>query len=103
MRRVGEFDLLGQHQTNLLVEYVLHNLSDADFNFTVPAAGDVDLLLKKLAPEYGYDATQPNYNLKFRNPVLSYLSAERLYILYSNRGLDAVRGEIKKLKTLKLL
>jgi hypothetical protein len=37
------------------------------------------------------------YIKKFRNPVLSYLSAERLLIIYGNRGLDGVIAEIRKL------
>ncbi|MBS0342356.1 MAG: hypothetical protein JSS56_17690 [Proteobacteria bacterium] len=105
VRRLGDVDLMAapQTQTNMLVEYVLHNLSDADYAFTGAAATDVSFALEKLAAEYGYDPTTADYLRRFRNPVLTYLSAERLYILYSNGGLDAVRKEIGKLRKLAVI
>ena len=105
VRHLGEVDLNAapSTQTNTLVEYVLHNLSDADFAFTGPAAGDVTLVLETLATEFGYAPSAPNYLVKFRNPVLTYLTAERLYILYSNGGLAAVRLEIGKLRKLGII
>lgn len=39
-----------------------------------------------------------NYFLAFRNPVLSFFTAERLEILYSDKGIDGVRQEVKKLR-----
>jgi hypothetical protein len=39
----------------------------------------------------------PNYFLGFRNPVLSFFTAERLEILYSDKGID-VRKEVRKLR-----
>lgn len=57
------------------------------------------MLLATLASKFGYDPNQrAAYNTKYRNPVLSYLSAERLQIIYANAGLDAVASEIAKLK-----
>jgi hypothetical protein len=105
LRHLGDVDLNAAPvtQTNILVEYILHNLSDSDFYFTGPAATDVGLVLAKLAHEFGYDTAATNYTFKFRHPVLSYLSAERLYILYSNGGIDAVRQEVKKLKKLSII
>lgn len=105
VRRLGEVDLTAPPSTqpNALVEYVLHNLSDADFAFTGPAAADVTLVLQTLAAEFGYIPSASNYLVKFRNPVLTYLSAERLYILYSNGGLDAVRKELGKLRRLAVI
>lgn len=100
VRKLGEYDLLGASptRTNLLVEYVMHNISDSDYSFTGPAIDQVNLVLQQLAPEYGYDASNTSdYNNKFRNPVFTYLSAERLYIIFSNEGLDGVRKELKKL------
>ena len=86
-------------QTNLLVEYALHNLSDADFTFTGPAVSAVQVLLQTLAPQFGYNpSVTALYNNRFRNPVLSYLSGERLLILYGNGGLDRVKAEISKLR-----
>jgi len=38
------------------------------------------------------------FNTKFRNPVLSTFSAERLQIIYAAKGIDGVAGEIEKLK-----
>lgn len=105
LRRLGDIDLTAPPSTqpNMLIEYVLHNLSDADFTFTGPAASDVDMVLAKLAPEFGYDASAADYRFKFRHPVLTYLSAERLFVIYSNAGLDAVRKEVAKLRQLSLL
>jgi hypothetical protein len=77
LRQQGTLNLqaLMPNQPNLLVEYTLHNLSDADFVFTAPAVSQAQLLLEKLAPRFGYDPNQrTTYNTKYRNPVLSYLS-----------------------------
>jgi len=100
LRQQGTLDLQGlmPSQPNILVEYELHNLSDADFVFSAPAVGQAQLLLAALATRFGYDPDQrAAYNTKYRNPVLSYLSAERLQIIYANVGLDAV-AEIARLK-----
>ena len=97
--KLGEVDLNASGQTNLRVEYVLHNLSDADYTFSGPAVSDVNVLLTKLATEFGYDAADTaRYNTKLRNPALAYLSGERLLTLYSVNGLDAVRQELKALR-----
>jgi hypothetical protein len=91
-------------EPSLLVEYVLHNLSDADFTFTGPAATEAGVLLKSLAPRFGYDPNDGTaFNTKFRNPVLAHLSAERLQIIYASKGLEAVAAEIEKLKRAGLL
>ncbi len=78
---------------SLRAEYTLHHLSDADFVFTGPAAVTVDALLKELAGKFGVAA---QFNTQFRNPVLAYLSAERLMLLYGNGGMEAVEAEISK-------
>ncbi|MCY7273601.1 MAG: hypothetical protein LH702_07600 [Phormidesmis sp. CAN_BIN44] len=84
----------------MLAEYALHNLSDADYVFTVPAMTVSQVLLSTVAPQFGYNSTDiSNHNNKFRNPVLSYLSAERLLIVYGNRGLNGVVSEINKLRS----
>lgn len=99
LRALGDVDLNAAGQTNVLAEYVLHNLSDADFILTGPAVSIVEVLLKQLAPELGYDASVvARYNAQYRNVALAYLSAERLLILYGNGGLAAVRAELHKLQ-----
>ncbi|MBB5344776.1 hypothetical protein [Tunturibacter empetritectus] len=98
LRQTGQVDLLAAGQTNILTEYELHNLSDADFTFSGPAVAADQLVLAQLAPAFGYDPTQTAvYNNRFRNVVLSNYSAERLYTIYSHSGLDGVRNEIAKL------
>jgi len=104
LRKLGDVDLNGAGQTNLLVEYALHNLSDADFVFTIPAVSIDQVILRSLAPEFGYNpADASTYNNKFRNPVFAYFSAERLAIIYGNKGLNGVRAELQKLKQLNII
>jgi len=101
LRQLGSINLLNAtpSQTNLLAEYVLHNLSDADFTYSGPAVGTVEVVLQQLAPGFGFNpADTANYNLKFRNPVLSFSSAERLLILYTQGGLDGVRDQLEELR-----
>ncbi|MDP9043490.1 MAG: hypothetical protein M3O01_01655 [Pseudomonadota bacterium] len=99
--RLGDIDQMAAGQTNLRVEYTLHNLSDADFTFSGPAVASASGLLKTLAPEFGYDASDvTTFNTRFRNPALSHLSGERLLVIYGGQGLDAVRQELKRLRQL---
>jgi hypothetical protein len=87
------------NEPNLLVEYVLHNLSDADYTYTGPAVAEAQILLRVLAQRFGYDINDTaTFNNKFRNPVLSTFSAERLQIIYAGKGIEGVAGEIEKLK-----
>ncbi len=82
---------------NLLVEYMLHHLSDADFVWTGPAASAVDQALKKLSTKFGFDAGNiAEFNNQFRNPVLAHLTAERLLILQGNGGEAALAAEVAK-------
>jgi hypothetical protein len=100
LRQLGSVNLLNAtpSQTNLLAEYTLHNLSDADFTYSGPAVGTVEVLLQQLAPSFGFNpADTANYNNKFRNPVLSFSSAERLLILYSQGGLIVVKQQLQQL------
>jgi hypothetical protein len=86
-------------QTNLLVEYALHNLSDADFNLSGPAVSEVEVLLAAIASGFGYNpADATNYNTKFRNVVLANLSAERLLMIYGSSGVQGVTSEVQKLR-----
>lgn len=99
LRQLGSVDLLAAGQTNLLAEYTIHNLSDADFTFSIPAVADVQVLLARLAPRFGFDpADTARYNNRFRNVVLSHTSAERLLVVYAAGGLDAVADEIEPLR-----
>lgn len=106
VRKLGSFDLTATDpsQTNLLAEYALHNLSDADFVLTIPAVTIDQQLLSAIAPQFGYDPKDTTtYINRFRNPVLSYLSAERLLIIYGNSGLDGVIAEVSKLSQKKII
>jgi len=102
IRSLGDVNLnaASPSQTNLLAEYPLHALSDADSTLTEPAVTIDQVVLRTLAPEFGFDPSQvAAYNTGFRNPVLSFLTAERILIVYGNTGLDGVRTELKNLRT----
>jgi hypothetical protein len=101
LRRLGSMDLINAtpSQTNLLAEYTIHNLSDADFTYSGPAVSTDQVILQKLAPEFGFNpADTANYNNHFRNPVLSFITAERLLIIYSEQGLEGVRKQLQELR-----
>jgi hypothetical protein len=101
VQRLGDVDLNAATptQVNAPVEYQLHNLSDADYTQSGPAVSVSQILLAKLAASFGYDPNDlARYNTKYRNPVLSNLSAERLYMLYTAGGLDAVRAQLARLR-----
>lgn len=106
VRKLGSVNIQASlpMQSNLLYEYVLQNLSDADYTYTGPAAVQSDLFLRVLAPKFGYDpADATRYNTGYRNPVLAHLSAERVHILYATGGIERVEAEISKLKGAGLL
>ncbi len=101
VRNLGSINVQASlpNQPSLLYEYVLQNLSDADYTYTGTASVQGDLFLRVLAPKFGYDAADATrYNTGFRNPVLSHLSAERVHILYASGGIGRVEAEIGKLK-----
>ncbi len=99
LKDLGSFDLLGAGQSNLLIEYQIHNLSDADFVNSIPAITISQVVLAELAPDYGYSSSEiAKYNNRFRNVVLSFYSGERLEMIYGHRGLDGVRRELDKLR-----
>jgi hypothetical protein len=103
VRALGSMDLNAQPGSplNLLIEYTTHNLSDADFTFSGPAVTEAEALLRNLAAHFGYDpADVANYNNRYRNPALSYLTGERLTVIYSKRGVDGVLRELSKLRRL---
>jgi hypothetical protein len=91
-------------QTNLLLEYQIHNLSDADFVNSIAAVTQSQVLLQALAGQFGFDpANVAVYNTQFRNVVLAYLSPERLATVYSNEGLPGDSREIQRLRALRIL
>ena len=99
LRQLGNpVNLNAAGQTNVLAEYTLHNLSDADFTYSGPAVDIDNVILQALAPEFGYNPSAATYLSKFRNPVLSFFTAERLLILYSEKGIDGVKTEVQKLR-----
>ncbi|HXJ86328.1 MAG TPA: hypothetical protein VMS18_05890 [Candidatus Binatia bacterium] len=99
LRALGDIDLADQGQTNVLAEYTLHNLSDADFTYSGPAVTAAQTILQTLAPRYGYDANNTSvYNNSYRNPAFSFLTGEHILMLYSSRGLAGVQAELDKLR-----
>ena len=100
----GQLDLDAAGQVNVSVEDTIHNLSDADFVFSIPAVTEAQVVLQALAPRYGYDpADAARYTTRFRNPALSFLSAERVLILYTTQGLDAVQAELDLLRDMHVI
>ena len=82
----------------MTVEDTIHNLSDANFNIALPAIAKVNSGLRALAPKFGYSADDSaTYNNSFRNPVMSDLTAERLFIIMTNEGLPGLEREVRKL------
>jgi hypothetical protein len=99
LRQLGNtVNLNAAGQTNVLAEYTLHNLSDADFTYSGPAIDIDNVILAALAPQFGFNPADPNYFLNFRNPVFSFFTAERLLILYSEKGIEGVKREVQKLR-----
>jgi hypothetical protein len=85
--------------TFTIAEYMIHNSSDADYSLTSTAVSDLQPVLAAVAPRFRFDpADTAAYTTRFRNKVLSYLSAERLWIIYGNQGEDGVTAEIQKIK-----
>jgi hypothetical protein len=106
VQRLGDvnLDATTPPQVNAPVEYQLHTLSDADYPVTGASLAVAQILLSTLAPEFGFSPSDTaNYNLHYRNPTLSNLSAERLYILYTSGGLPAIRAELAKLRARKII
>ena len=106
VRRLGSINVLASlpNQSNLLYEYILHNLSDADYTFTGSAVVQGELFLRMVAPKFGYDpGDATRYNTEYRNPAFSHLSAERIQILYAGGGIERVEAEVSKLKAAGLI
>ena len=83
---------------------MLHNLSDADFILTGPAVSTAELLLKTLAPEFGYDpSATARYNDAYRNVALSLPLRGAAVHSVRERWVAAVRAELHKLRVRGLL
>ena len=105
-RKGGSIDIQASlpNQPNLMYEYVMHNLSDADYTYTGAATIQSELLLRLAASKFGYDPTDATkYNTQYRNVVLSHLGSERVMILYVTGGQEAVEKELAKLKAAKFI
>ncbi len=99
LRETNQVDLNAAGQTNILTEYQLHNLSDADFTQSIPAVTSLQVILAQLAPSFGFNpADVSTYNNNFRNVVFANFSAERLYAVYTADGLDGIRFEVQLLR-----
>lgn len=106
VRKLAEVNLpdLNHGQGNLLIEYSIHNLSDADATFSTPAVVTVDQILKDLAAQFGIDSLdQVTYNTKFRNPVLTFLTGERLDVIYSEQGIRGLKSQLDRLRRKKII
>jgi hypothetical protein len=87
-----------------LSEFTIHNLFDSNYNLSIPAAVDLGMILEELAPEFGVNpADRASFNNSFRNPALSYLSAERLIFIYARQGLGGIRAQVKQLRAVGLI
>jgi hypothetical protein len=98
VHHLGDVDLLAAGQMNLMAEYVVDSLSDADWTYTEPALSIAEVLIAKLAPRFGYDAAAAKYNVAYRNVVLANLTAERIELTYQREGLEAVAGMVESLR-----
>jgi hypothetical protein len=104
VRTKDDIDFLAIKQDNVRIEAAIHNLSDADYVFASPAVTAAVAILVRLAPDYGYDPSDTSrFNNGFRNPVLSYLSAERVLMRYNSNGLEGVRNDLDALRKAKAI
>ena len=85
-------------QASMDAEDAIHNLSDANFTIALPAAAEVNSALRRLAPKFGYSADDlATFNNSFRNPVMSSMTAERLFFILTNEGMPGLEREVRTL------
>jgi len=97
LRHTGDIDA-DETEPDLLAEYAIHNLSDANFTIALPAIASVNSALRAIAPKFGYSADDvATFNNSFRNPVMSALTAERLFLVITNEGLPGLEREVNVL------
>ena len=86
------------NQIYFFVEEIIHNLSDTNYTFAFPAVAQAEAILRPVASRFGYgNVDVATYNNGFRNPVLSFISAERLVLIYDDGGEEAVAREVGRL------
>lgn len=97
LRHTG--DIPGDEKSaDMIGEDTIHNLSDANFNLALPAIAKVNSGLRALAPKFGYSPDDvATYNNSFRNPVMSDLTAERLFMVITNDGMPGLEREVQRL------
>ena len=73
------------------------NIADENI-YSMTATAIADRILATVAPEFGFAPTDvAHYRNDFRNPVLSYLSADRIALVARDRDLAGVRAELSRL------
>ena len=93
-------DLATDDTADMIPEDAIHNLSDANFTIALPAIIEVNSALRVLAPKFGYSADDvATFNNSFRNPIMSAMTAERLFFILTNEGTSGVEREVRKLVT----
>jgi hypothetical protein len=91
-------DIAADDAADMIAEDAIHNLSDANFTIALPAITEVNAALRALAPKFGYSADDlATFNNSFRNPVMSAITAERLFFILTNEGTPGVEREVRKL------
>ena len=91
-------DIVADDAAEMIAEDAIHNLSDANFTIALPAIIAVNSALRSLASKFGYSADDAaTFNNSFRNPVMSALTAERLFFILTNEGPQGVEREVRKL------
>jgi len=97
-----DVNLVVAGQTNVLVEYTLHNLSDADFTYSGPAVDIDNVILAEIAPELATARRRRLlHELSESCDEFSFGGAADDFVF--ERGTDGVRQEVKKLKQLGVL
>ena len=92
-------DIGGEEKSaDMIPEDAIHNLSDANFTIAQPSITSVNSALRVIAPKFGYDPNDSgSFNNSFRNPVMSALTAERLFFILTNEGMLGLEREVRAL------
>jgi hypothetical protein len=81
------------------IEAVIVNVADMNY-FSVPASAQLESLLPLVAPEFGYSTSDmAAFRNGFRNPILSFDSADRLAEIYRAGGIAALKKELARLES----
>lgn len=80
-------------------ECLIHFQSDQNWVFAESAANLADLVLARLAGQFGYDpADGPRYRTAYRNVVLARLGADHIQLRNQRGGLAAVAADLRNLR-----